>query len=143
MTTKWLLVWVLRLAGVTMLCALVFVFCPFGWMQAIHARIGMGELAYAPLLSYVIRTLSAMYASMGALILFLSSDVERYRHLICFLAWMGIVGGAGVTTLDAILRLPLFWTMTEGPFTVALGLVLIALVAKMPVGVEGSTAASR
>jgi hypothetical protein len=120
------------MTGTAMLCALVFVFCPFGWMQAIHARIGMGELGYTPLLSYLIRTLSAMYATLGALILFISLDVERYSGLIRLLAWIAIVSGAGVTALDATLHLPLFWTATEGPFTIVLGLVLIALMAKIP-----------
>jgi len=133
MTARWMLVWVLRLGGAAMLCALIFVFCPFGWMQAIHTRIGIGELAYTPLLSYLIRTLSAMYASMGAILVFISRDVERYRDLIRFLAWLSMLGGAGVTALDAILHLPWLWTMTEGPFTVLLGLVLIILATKMPV----------
>jgi hypothetical protein len=132
MTAGRLMVWILRLTGVTMLCALVFVFCPFAWMQAIHERIGMGELAYTPLLSYLIRTLASLYASMGAIALFVSSDVARYRGLILLLAWISIVGGTGVTLLDAILRLPLFWTLTEGPFTIALGLILIALTTRIP-----------
>jgi hypothetical protein len=132
MTAGRLLVWVLRMTGVTMLCALLFVFCPFGWMQAIHERIGMGELAYTPLLSYLIRTLASLYASMGAIALFVSHDVARYRGLIRLLAWISLVGGAGVTFLDALLHLPLFWTLTEGPFTVVLGLILIALTAKIP-----------
>jgi hypothetical protein len=119
------------MTGAAMLCALAFVFCPFGWMQAIHARIGMGELGYTPLLSYLIRTLSAMYATLGALILFISLDVERYRGLIHLLAWIAIVSGAGVTALDASLRLPPFWTATEGPLTIVLGIVLIVLVAKI------------
>ena len=132
MTARGWLGWVLRVTGVTMLFALVFVFCPFGWMQAIHGRMGMGELAYTPLLSYLIRTLSAMYAYMGAIALFVSRDVERYGPLIRFLGWIGILGGACVTALDAILGLPVFWTATEGPLTVALGVVLITLVAKLP-----------
>jgi hypothetical protein len=134
MTARRLLAWVLRITGAVMLCALVFVFCPFGWMQAIHGRLGMSELAYTPLLSYLIRTLSALYATMGALCLFISRDVDRYRPLILFLAWIGILTGVGVTILDAVLHLPLFWTATEGPFTAALGLILIALTAKIPMG---------
>jgi len=137
MTARWLLVWVLRMAGAAMLCALVFVFCPFEWMQAIHARIGLGELGYTPVLSYLIRTLSAMYASMGAILVFISPDVDRYRALIRFLGWISIVGGMGVTALDAILHLPWLWTMTEGPFTVALGLVLITLTARVPTRATG------
>jgi len=140
MTAGRLLVWVLRMTGVTMLCALVFVFCPFGWMQAIHERIGMGELAYTPLLSYLIRTLAALYASTGAIALFISRDAARYRGLIRLLGWISTSGGAGVTILDAILRLPLFWTLTEGPFTIALGLILIILTAKIPMSASENSA---
>lgn len=136
MTARRLLVWMLRITGAVMLCALVFVFCPFGWMQAIHRQVGLGELAYTPLLSYLTRTLSALYATTGALYLFISRDVDRYRPLILFLAWIAILTGLGVTILDAVLHLPLFWAATEGPFTIALGVVLIALTAKVPVSVS-------
>ncbi len=134
LSVRRLLVWLLRVSGVAMLCALVFVVCPFRWMAAIHGRLGLGELAYTPLLSYLIRTLSAMYASMGAILLFVSSDVERYRPVILFLGWLGIIEGVGVTALDGFLHLPLFWTATEGPLTVVLGVFLIALAGKMPAG---------
>jgi hypothetical protein len=132
MTARGWMELVLRVVGGVMLVALVFVVCPFGWMQAIHERVGMGELGYTPLLSYLIRTLSAMYASVGALLLFVSRDVERYGPVIRLLAWIAIGGGAGVTALDAMLHLPAFWTATEGPLTVALGVVLLALLAKLP-----------
>jgi len=132
MTARGWVGWVLRVTGGTMLFALVFVVCPFGWMRAIHGRMGMGELGYTPLLSYLIRTLSAMYAILGALALFVSRDVERYGPVIRLLAWIGILGGAGVTALDAGLGLPAFWTATEGPLTVALGAVLLALLARLP-----------
>jgi len=130
MTARRLLVWLLRITGAVMLCALVFVFCPFGWMQAINDRIGLDRLTYTPLLSYLTRTLSAMYATMGALYLFISRDADRYRPLILFLAWLAVLTGIGVTVLDATLRLPLLWVATEGPFTIALGLVLIVLLAR-------------
>jgi hypothetical protein len=127
MISRQLLIWLLRANGVGMLCALVFVFCPFDWMAGIHARIGMGELGYTPLLSYLIRTLSALYATMGAILLFLSFDLNRYRPLVRFVGVLAILGGAGVTFLDAVLRLPPFWTATEGPLTILLGLALILL----------------
>jgi hypothetical protein len=84
-------------------------------------------LAYTPLTSYLARTLSALYATIGAILVFLSLDVERYLPLIRFSGILAILGGAGVTILDAILRLPLFWTLSEGPLTVALGLAIIIL----------------
>jgi len=132
MSAKWLLIGVLRMTGGVMLCALVFVFCPFEWMVAIHGRLGLGELAYTPLLSYLTRTLSAMYASMGAILLFISFDMERYLPLVRFFGVLSIIGGVGVTILDATLGLPLFWTVSEGPLTVALGVVFVVLAQTVP-----------
>jgi hypothetical protein len=127
MSARRMLTWVLRAAGVAMLGGLIFVFYPFEWMAATHEWLGLGELAYTPLTSYLARTLSALYATIGAILVFLSLDVERYLPLIRFFGILAILGGAGVTILDAILRLPLFWTLSEGPLTVALGLAIIIL----------------
>ncbi len=127
MSMNRMLVWLLRLAGAAMLCALVFVFCPFEWMAAAHLRIGLGELAYTPLGSYLTRTLSALYAIVGATLVFVSSDPERYGPLIRFLGFLSVLGGVGVTVLDAALRLPWFWTVAEGPLTVLLGVALILM----------------
>jgi len=92
MTPKWALIWMLRMTGGVMLWALIFVFCPFEWMGAIHQRLGMGEFQYMPLMSYLTRTLSAMYASMGAILLFLSFDVQRYLQLIRFFGVLALAG---------------------------------------------------
>lgn len=130
MSTRRMLVWLLRATGGTMLCALIFVFCPFEWMAAVHRQIGMGELAYTPLLSYLTRSVSALYAILGAILLCASFDLDRYRPLILLLGMVALLGGAGVTILDAALRLPLFWTVAEGPSTVLLGIALLVLARK-------------
>ena len=118
----------LRVGGLGMLFAVVFVFCPFSWMVRINAWLGMGqELLYTPVTSYLIRTLSAMYAIFGGLFLFISFDLPRYRELIRFLARVAVAAGLGVTILDAILRLPLAWTASEGPMTIALGAIILYL----------------
>jgi hypothetical protein len=117
----------LRMTGGAMLCALVFVFCPFEWMAAIHRQLGLGQLQYTPLMSYLTRTLSALYASMGAMLLFISFDVRRYLPLIRVFGVLALAGGVGVTVLDAVVGLPLFWAASEGPLTVALGVVLVVL----------------
>jgi len=126
-----LLVVLLRVTGLTMLCALVFVFCPFRWMAAIHQRLGIGQLNYSPLMSYLTRTLSAMYASFGAVFVFTSFDIVRYLPLVRFVGAVTILGGAGVTILDAIIKLPIFWTVSEGPFTILLGLAMVLLASRV------------
>jgi len=127
MNKKWWLVAVLRVSGAGMLFALVFVFCPFGWMVRINQSMGLEELVYTPVISYLIRTLSAMYAIIGGLFLFVSCDIERYCRLIRFLGAIAITAGIGVTVLDAILRLPIMWTALEGPMTIGLGAIMICL----------------
>lgn len=127
MNAKTLLISLLRLTGLAMLCGLVFVFCPFAWTQKIHAAIGLGDLTYTALMSYLTRTLSAMYAVLGAILLFISGDLRRYLPLIRLLGVIAIAGGAGVTFLDAILHLPAFWTILEGPLTIGLGIALLFL----------------
>jgi len=126
-----LLVVLLRVTGLTMLCAFVFVFCPFRWMAAIHQRLGIGQLNYSPLISYLTRTLSAMYASFGAVFVFTSFDIVRYLPLVRFVGAVTILGGAGVTILDAIIKLPIFWTVSEGPFTILLGLAMVLLASRV------------
>jgi hypothetical protein len=126
-----MLAWLLRVTGVVMACALVFVFCPFEWMAAIHRRIGMGELAYTPLLSYLTRSVSALYVVVGSILLCVSFDLDRYRPLIVLLGVTAIAGGVGVTVLDAVLGLPRFWTVAEGPATILLGIAVMILVRTM------------
>ena len=135
--------WLLRLTGVTMLVALMFVFCPFSWLQKGHAYMGMdtlqysvpsqteavtlGPLQYTPLTNYLIRTLSALYAILGAIVFYVAYDVKRHLMLIRLLGCIAILGGMGVTILDAVLGLPWLWTALEGPITIILGAVVMGL----------------
>ena len=130
MHARKLLVMFLRVLGVSALCALIFVFCPFGWMAAINQWLGLSPLTYTPLTSYLTRTLSAMYASFGVIYLFISFDVLRYLSLIRLIGVIFIVGGVVVAVLDASIKMPFFWTVSEGPFTVLIGLAMILLASR-------------
>lgn len=111
-----------------MMFSLFFVFCPFSWMVWINGWLGMGEeLIYTPVTSYLIRTLSGMYAIIGGLFVFVSYDLQRYRDIIRFLGTIAIAAGLGITILDAILRLPFAWTALEGPMTIGLGAIILYL----------------
>jgi hypothetical protein len=120
-------VYLLRVTGIIMAFALVFVFCPLYWMDSMHQSLGLGPLPAGPVVEYLARTESALYAFLGLILYFISFDVSHYQSLIRFLAWITIPFSIGVTLLDIKLRLPLFWTVSEGPLTLLLGLALLYL----------------
>ena len=122
-----LLVWLLRLFGASTLTALGAVFMPHDWMNLIHQRLGMGELPHLPIVGYLTRSISALYALHGALLIFLSLDVRRYLPLVRFLGAASVVMGVLLLGLDLAVGMPVFWTVAEGPPVVALGLVILVL----------------
>ncbi len=121
------LILLLRITGVLMMAALVFCFCPFAWMNSIHQMMGMGELADTPILRYLTRSLSGMYAYLGTMLLFISFDIHRHRSFLRFIAGVGIVAGVGVFLLDYSAGLPALWTWSEGPLTILLCAIILYL----------------
>jgi hypothetical protein len=117
----------LRLAGVLLLTAVVPAVMPSAWMEEIHRRLGMGELPEGPIIGYLTRSVSAMYAMHGALVLFVSSDVRRFLPVVKCLAGLTILFGIGMVALDVMVEMPPYWVLCEGPFIVVLGGVLLWL----------------
>jgi hypothetical protein len=120
-----ILVWLLRIGGVVMLTALVAVVMPFDWMNSIHGQMGLGELPNVPIVGYLTRSISALYAFYGALLIFLAGDVQRYLSVVRFLAMTGAVFGALMLGIDYAVGMPLPWTFAEGPFVIALSAVIL------------------
>jgi len=126
-----ILAWLLRATGAVMLLALITVVMPFAWMDFIHRQIGMGKLPDAPIVEYLTRSASALYAVHGALLIFAASDVRRYLALIRFLAWVAILFGPVMIGIDLVAGLPLRWTVCEGPFILAIGVVFLRLTQRL------------
>jgi hypothetical protein len=120
-----ILIWLLRLGGVVMLTALGAVVMPYEWMNVIHQQVGLGELPHVPIVGYLTRSISALYALHGALLVFLAGDVRRYLLVVRFLAVAGAVFGALMLGIDYTVRMPVSWTVGEGPFVVALSAVIL------------------
>jgi len=128
MTRDNLLKWLLRLIGGVELLAIPFVFIPFSWMQAIHARLPeMEALLHAPALEYLARGLSAMYALHGAVVVFVSTDVVRFRPLIRFLGVAHLLFGLVMFGVSVAAALPLWWVLGEGPVIVTGGVLTLFL----------------
>jgi hypothetical protein len=124
------LVLFLRACAALLLLALVPVVMPFAWMDAVHRAMGLGELPDVPIVGYLTRSASALYAMHGGLVLFLSFDVRRYRPVIVLLAALCLPFGVAMVVLDAAVGMPAFWTACEGPVIVTLGCVLLYLASK-------------
>jgi hypothetical protein len=118
------LVWLLRVVGGTMLFALPFIFIPTVQMGSIHEWLGLGAFPGASITEYLARSLSAFYAAAGALALFLSTGVTRYRPVILLLSGVTIAFSPVVLWIDIKAGMPASWTWGEGPFVLPLGLVM-------------------
>jgi hypothetical protein len=109
------LVLLLRLDGIIMLAALLPSMMPLAWMKEIHRFLGMGELPDGPIIGYLTRSLSLMYAIHGAVLLFLSWDVHRFLPIVKVVAVLTILFGLWLIALDVVAGMPVFWIVCEGP----------------------------
>jgi len=132
------LVFLLRLVGVGSLFALIPVLMPMSWMVATHRWLGLGDMPTDPVVEYLVRDLSAFYALVGALLLVMASDLERYRPLVRFFALALIVLSILFTGVDLAAGMPWWWTASEGPGGVVFGALLFYLA--RPVHSKGGTA---
>ncbi|HUQ68532.1 MAG TPA: hypothetical protein VM165_03355 [Planctomycetaceae bacterium] len=120
--SPWLATW-LRAIGVIDLLAVAAVFLPNETLAAIHAHLDLGTWPAAPIAVYLARSASWMYALCGVLLIYLSSDVARYRPLIRFLSACGVATGLVLIGIDWSAGMPWWWTATEGPCCLLLAVV--------------------
>lgn len=121
----------LRIGGLTMLSAFFAIFLPVRWMAATHEWLGLGEFPEAPLVDYLTRSASLLYAWHGGLLLVISNDVRRYRPALRYLSITTVVGGLLLLGIDLHAGMPAYWTLAEGPPVVVIGCLLIWLVGKI------------
>lgn len=126
------LVLLLRCIAVAAALAVVPVFMPHAWMDACHRQLGLGTLPETPIIFYLTRSLSAMYAFHAGLLWIASRDVRHYAAMITYFGVGVLVFGATLIWIDLRAGLPWCWTAAEGPFTIVLGLAVLLLLRKMP-----------
>ncbi|HEY2251671.1 MAG TPA: hypothetical protein VGH74_11445 [Planctomycetaceae bacterium] len=118
---------VLRGLGCFEFLALLVVVAPEAWIDVAHRWAGLGALPREPIVGYLARSASALYALHGAIVVFLSFDVNHYERLIRFMAWAAVVHGAVILGIDIAQELPVLWRYAEGPGFTATGLLVLAL----------------
>ena len=65
--------------------AVLPILMPTEWMVYLHTQLQLGDLPIAPIVEYLTRSVSAVYAMHGVLLLFISFDLAKYRSLLRFL----------------------------------------------------------
>ena len=126
-TARRLLAWLLYALGGMMSVAFLAIVMPTSGMVAIADWLGVGPLHRSPLTEYLTRSLSAMYGVLGVLHLYLARDVVRYLDLIVVIGWLTVLVGVILTVVDFAAGMPPFWSWSEGPPTVLVGLAYIWL----------------
>ena len=122
-----ILVLLLRVGGGLACMAVFAIFLPTAWMAAIHQWLGLGEFPDAAVTQYLARSVSAFYAVFGGLAILASRDVRRFGPVITYLASVTMVFGVVITGVDALAKMPTYWTLAEGPPTFVIGLVILLL----------------
>lgn len=126
-TARRVLTWLLYVLGGMMCAAFLAVVMPTSAMAAIADWLGVGPLQRSPLTEYLTRSLSAMYGVLGILHIYLARQVLRYLDMIVVIGWLSVLAGAIVTVVDFAAGMPWYWSWSEGPPTVLVGLAFIWL----------------
>jgi hypothetical protein len=121
----------LRLSGVMLLLAAGAVVMPREWMAAINDRAELPPLPAGPLVEYLARSASALYAMFGATMWIMAGDVQRYRPLLLFHGWASLVFGATMLAIDWHVGMPLPWRCCEGPSIIVMGAVMLGFLWKI------------
>ncbi len=108
------LIWFLRLTAVGFIAAAPAVVMPTAWMRVISHWLGLGELPALPLVEYLTRSVSALYATLGASYCYMSRDVRRYLPLLRFTIPVTLVFDVTVIVLDVLIPMPTQWIVAEG-----------------------------
>jgi hypothetical protein len=122
------LIWFLRLTALLLIAAAGAVLLPSTWMNAIHEWLGLGALPDMPMVGYMTRSVSALYACLGAGCWYVSRNVRRYLPLLRFSLPVSFAFALTLIAIDVHEEMPLAWTLGEGAFLLGWTLALWRLV---------------
>lgn len=128
---KWL-VGFLRLTAVVLLSAAFPVVMPTAWMETINDYLGLEPLPATPMIGYLTRSLSALYAGLGACCWYVTGDIERYRPLLQFAVTVTLFFAATLIAVDVLVAMPTVWTVIEAAFLLLWTLALWCLLRRGP-----------
>ncbi|MCG8650757.1 MAG: hypothetical protein MI861_13045 [Pirellulales bacterium] len=120
---RWLVLY-LRVVGMITLLAFAAAIMPEDWIVGIAAWLGFEPFPHSPLTFYLARNLSTLYGFLGAGLLIVLGDLDRYRPLIRYLAWGTMAFGVLQGIVNAQAAMPYWWTLGESLSTFTGGVII-------------------
>jgi hypothetical protein len=130
-----LLVWLLRLVGLTELLAFFAVIMPRSWMEVSHAWLGLGQMPEGSVLMFLIRQASYTYGMHGVSLWILSWDVKRFRPLLLLNGISFLLAGPVFFLIDYSAGMPMWWTLADSSSCGFFGAAILCLSEPRQVGV--------
>lgn len=109
------------------LLALPAVFMPTAWMDHYHRGLELGPLPEGPIVQYLARSVSALYAAFGSLTLLLAWDIRRFGPIIVWWGVTALVFGSILFWVDTIAPMPRQWKWGETTYLWLTGVVVLVL----------------
>ena len=120
---------ILLIIGATLMTAAIPMCFPITTMNQIHQWLGLGEMPSQPIVAYLARSTSLLYAMHGTLMLMIGLQLNQYLPLAKVLGWLHVAAGLALLFIDLTAPMPWFWTAAEG-VPIALAGAIIFLLAR-------------
>ena len=121
----------LRFVGGACLLALISLWMPRDWIDAAHRWLGWGKFPDAPIAEYLARSVSALCAFYGGLLIVLSIDIHRYALLIRYQALAIMALSACGVIVGTWAGLPLWFVGGDMVTCWAYGIAMLVLVRRL------------
>jgi hypothetical protein len=122
----------LRIGGSVQCLAAGAMLLPPDDMAATNAWLGLEPLVETPLVLYLARSTSGLYALRGLSYFIAASDPVRYRPFIAFIGVTNVAFGLALGVIGATAGMPLWWIALEAPFVVGTGIAILVLIRWVP-----------
>ena len=131
---------ILAVIGVGLLTATIPVLFPVEWMGTIHGWLGLGEFPTDPIVIYLARSTSVLYAVHGAVLLWTAIQFRVMGLVMApFLGWLHVLLGLVMLGIDLTTPMPWYWTTFEGIPISLPGLLIIWLAKRASMDGESQT----
>lgn len=110
-----------------MLLAALAVVMPAHWMHQVHQWLGLGAFPGEPIVVYLARSASALYAIHGGVLWLASTDLDRFAPLIRYMGLAGCTFAVTIFFIDRASGLPGWWTAAESVQVLVINLAFLYL----------------